>query len=227
MTWRYADIEAEIDRHIGPTSGDDPKVKKRVRILDAARERFLAQGYRKTSVAEIARDAGVAKGTVYLYFETKAQLLVAVIAAEEKASLAALRPAFDSGLPPGEALRRFIEGTFSMVHSMPITLRLWSDAGEAAVVMDELPPELLERGKLIGLELFTELMEDAVGAKLAPKDARVYGTVLNALGGFASMLGRPEVRGELSVKQFASVFADLIVSGLKVTLGQTKLEKSA
>jgi AcrR family transcriptional regulator len=49
---------------------------KRERILEAARKRFRHYGVRKTSMHEIARDAGVAVGTVYLYFKDKDDLLV-------------------------------------------------------------------------------------------------------------------------------------------------------
>ena len=50
---------------------------KRQRILDAARKRFRYYGVRKTTMQEIARDAGVAVGTLYLYFKDKDALLVA------------------------------------------------------------------------------------------------------------------------------------------------------
>jgi AcrR family transcriptional regulator len=50
---------------------------KRQRILDAARKRFRYYGVRKTTMQEIARDAGVAVGTLYLYFQDKDDLLVA------------------------------------------------------------------------------------------------------------------------------------------------------
>lgn len=45
------------------------------RILDAARRRFIHYGYNKTSVAEIAQEAGVSKGAVYLHFSSKDDLL--------------------------------------------------------------------------------------------------------------------------------------------------------
>ena len=50
---------------------------KRPRILEAARKRFRYYGVRKTTMQEIARDAGVAVGTLYLYFKDKDDLLVA------------------------------------------------------------------------------------------------------------------------------------------------------
>src|SRR5262249_43295287 len=50
---------------------------KRQRILEAARKRFRYYGVRKTTMQEVARDAGVAVGTLYLYFKDKDDLLVA------------------------------------------------------------------------------------------------------------------------------------------------------
>src|SRR5262245_26394074 len=51
---------------------------KRTRILQAAVKVFARKGYFGARVAEIARRAGVADGTIYLYFESKEALLVAL-----------------------------------------------------------------------------------------------------------------------------------------------------
>ena len=51
---------------------------KRQSILEAARRRFRHYGVKKTTMQEISRDAGVAVGTLYLYFKDKDDLLVAV-----------------------------------------------------------------------------------------------------------------------------------------------------
>ncbi|NNC36054.1 MAG: TetR/AcrR family transcriptional regulator [Acidimicrobiales bacterium] len=48
-------------------------------IIEAAREIFNHRGYRKTTMAEIAKQSGVADGTVYLYFKNKEDLARAVI----------------------------------------------------------------------------------------------------------------------------------------------------
>lgn len=52
------------------------------RILDSARELALQHGVRKVTIAEIAAAAGVGKGTVYLYWETKEDLFVGLVARE-------------------------------------------------------------------------------------------------------------------------------------------------
>jgi AcrR family transcriptional regulator len=51
---------------------------KREAIIEAARTLFAKQGYEETTIAEIARAAGVGVGTVYLYFQHKRQILVEV-----------------------------------------------------------------------------------------------------------------------------------------------------
>jgi len=44
---------------------------RRGEILEAARRVFARKGFAKAGIAEIAREAGIAKGTVYLYFRSK------------------------------------------------------------------------------------------------------------------------------------------------------------
>jgi len=51
----------------------------RDRILEAARELFLRQGYTATGIAQIIREADVRSGSLYYFFPTKEDLLVAVL----------------------------------------------------------------------------------------------------------------------------------------------------
>jgi AcrR family transcriptional regulator len=57
-----------------PASVRDDIRDKRQAILGAARELFTERGYEETTIAEIARAAGVAVGTVYLYFANKREI---------------------------------------------------------------------------------------------------------------------------------------------------------
>lgn len=50
-------------------------------IVEAARQEFVARGFAAAKVEEIAARAGVSKGTVYLYFDTKEALFEAVMRA--------------------------------------------------------------------------------------------------------------------------------------------------
>ncbi len=51
---------------------------KRGRILDAAVKVFARSGFHATRVSEVAKAAGVADGTIYLYFASKEELLVSL-----------------------------------------------------------------------------------------------------------------------------------------------------
>ncbi|WP_182178403.1 TetR/AcrR family transcriptional regulator [Methylobacterium radiotolerans] len=80
---------AALDRGATAHEGD-----KRRQILDGARTVFLSAGYDGASMGEIARAAGVSKGTLYVYFDSKEALFEALIL-EEKASLAETLFTFD------------------------------------------------------------------------------------------------------------------------------------
>lgn len=50
---------------------DDKKQQKRESLLDSAFQLFIEHGFSKTSISDIVHNAGVAKGTFYLYFKDK------------------------------------------------------------------------------------------------------------------------------------------------------------
>ena len=56
----------------------EPPEVRREQILDAAAQVFLDRGLAQATIAEVAEAAGVAKGTVYLYFDSKSALLTAL-----------------------------------------------------------------------------------------------------------------------------------------------------
>ncbi len=60
-------------------SRDQKKAESRRRILEAARDVFFRDGFMRANLDEMAEKAGVAKGTLYRYFESKADLYVAVL----------------------------------------------------------------------------------------------------------------------------------------------------
>ena len=59
----------------------------RQKILDAAEQRLWHYGFKKTTIDEIASDAGVGKGTVYLYFDGKEEIGLAIVSAYKESSL--------------------------------------------------------------------------------------------------------------------------------------------
>lgn len=90
-----------------PATGADPE--KRKRILAAAVKTFGSRGYHEARIAEIAAQAGVAEGTVYLYFRNKEDLLGVVFDETMDEVLAEGRQIVRADLPVAERLARMVE----------------------------------------------------------------------------------------------------------------------
>ena len=79
---------------------------KRESILRAATRVFARNGYFNSKVADIARAAGVADGTVYLYFKSKEEILHSIFDQNMAEAIAADRKLIDKLSDPREKLRR-------------------------------------------------------------------------------------------------------------------------
>ena len=86
--------------------GDGPPASKREAILRAAIDVFADRGYFNAQVADVARAAGVAAGTVYLYFKSKDDLLVSIFERSMRDGLDAGKFAVADLHDPSERLRR-------------------------------------------------------------------------------------------------------------------------
>jgi TetR/AcrR family fatty acid metabolism transcriptional regulator len=82
---------------------------KRDRILKAAIRVFAKNGFYATRVSEIAKAAGVADGTIYLYFKNKDDVLIKIFEDGIQQLLLILRKVAASELPFDERITRIIE----------------------------------------------------------------------------------------------------------------------
>lgn len=97
------------------TSPTRPEIRQRRKdarpgeLMTAALQVFAERGFAATRLEEVAQRAGVSKGTVYLYFDSKEALFKAAV---ESAVMPALEAgeaiAADPAQPPAEALRAFV-----------------------------------------------------------------------------------------------------------------------
>ncbi len=67
-------------KEVTSSAGQDPE--KRRQILSGARQVFLDRGFDGASMGDIARAAGVSKGTLYVYFQDKIDLFAALVSTE-------------------------------------------------------------------------------------------------------------------------------------------------
>jgi TetR/AcrR family transcriptional regulator, fatty acid metabolism regulator protein len=81
------------------------KIDKRDALLRAAIETFAARGFFNAQVADVARTAGVAAGTVYLYFRGKDDLLISIFEKTMKEAIATGRESIARHTDPLAQLR--------------------------------------------------------------------------------------------------------------------------
>ncbi len=83
---------------------------KKTRILETSGKLFMTYGFKRVSMEEIARNAGVGKGTVYQLFESKQDLMLSTIDYISEQIGGTINSIMnDNGIPPIEKLRLFIK----------------------------------------------------------------------------------------------------------------------
>ncbi len=153
---------------------------KRDAILEAARELFAQKGYEETTIADIAKAAGMAVGTVYLYFRNKHEVYTAVaINVEAKLAQAFQDPAF-LDLPFGQKIRAMIDAGFRVSreqkHLMSFLQIDMQSANEILQhreaneqithIVDNVLRHAIERGELavFNTEMYAQLLDLMAGA---------------------------------------------------------------
>ncbi|MEO3885343.1 TetR/AcrR family transcriptional regulator [Nonomuraea sp. B5E05] len=93
------------------------KTERRQQILAAAVRMFARKGFAATRIDDVAAEAGIAKGSVYLYFDSRDALLKAAFEAHAARVAALLTAAGSDGDPldPLDRLERLIGATLTML----------------------------------------------------------------------------------------------------------------
>jgi AcrR family transcriptional regulator len=214
-------MERQLEAFADSPEETDTKRRRRGRILRAATELFIQQGYRKTSVDEVANNASVAKGTVYLYFKTKADLMVQAIVEEKKQYVVRIKPVLEA--PPRQRLEKYIRLAFVMIHEMPLMSKLLSGDREVLQVLEEMDADIRRQTLELQTGFVAEMLDAATEPHRWTREELVdRAKVLLALIYSSGVITDERVRRGLSVERFAGILADLIVNGVTGGLRQTE-----
>jgi AcrR family transcriptional regulator len=133
-----------------------PPEERTEELLQAAEAMLLERGLSSTTVADVAEAAGVAKGTIYLYFESKDALLTALRARYLARFVHAVDATMTSGrATPVTRLDRFVDGLFHFSGAnQPLHHVLFHEAGfsesdafgEVRLVLEQLVADGVAKG---------------------------------------------------------------------------------
>jgi AcrR family transcriptional regulator len=135
---------------------------KKEQIRRAALAVFAQRGFHGTTVDDIAQEAGIAKGTIYLYYASKEEILIAIFRRYIDAMLDFVDGLLDSALSVSEILAEFVKRQIDMIREEPDLMRVLSrrsllalsDGDERMLefqryLLDRIAT-LLDRGKKLG-----------------------------------------------------------------------------
>lgn len=108
--------------------------EKKQAFLDAALRLFAARGVQSTSTAEIAKEAGTAAGTLFLYFPSKQELVDAVAVMICKEESEAIHSLLDPALSVRDSLFAIWDGSIRWLMAHPNAFRFSMQTREPGVV---------------------------------------------------------------------------------------------
>ncbi|MGM0471225.1 MAG: TetR/AcrR family transcriptional regulator [Bacillota bacterium] len=187
---------------------------KKEEILEAAAEVFSQKGFYKATVGEIAQQAGVAKGTIYLYFDSKEDLGKSLLRSKCYSLYQQAKEIQESNKPVNTKIKLIIEQEIKFLSTK-------KDLARAIILgysgmSEELKSSLVEiREKKLNLliELITAGKEEGIF-----RDVDAYDAALSLQGimhnfGFHSHLNLFD--DEVTVKELVERAFHLFICGVK------------
>ena len=199
------------------------KAQRRDDILRAAKDVFFTRGFHTATVDDVAAEAEVSKGTVYLYFDTKETILAHLLLDGLDALVADLETAYaiDEVLDAGTRLRRIAIAYLQFFQTSPDYYRLIMafDRGQFQATIDPgVYQDVLTRS-LHGLEWLERAVKQAQAeGVITIENTREAASVLWAgLNGVLVLLSHP-LRAEIIATDLESLYGtmtDVLISGLR------------
>ncbi len=134
------------------------KLAREQRILTEAAELFTSRGYAATGIEQIAGAAGLAVGTIYNYFPSKAEILLAILRRDTQTTLAGVERILKHPLDPTEAMARLCDVYLNLIgrHDR----RLWRELLAAALANpDTIAPGALQEDLRLLAQIVTVIEE--------------------------------------------------------------------
>jgi AcrR family transcriptional regulator len=185
----------------------------RTKLIETGKEFFERFGVRKTNVADLAREAGIAKGSFYLFFNSKEDLFLTINEEFDKHLQEEVARKLKKSKNPKKTLREFLLYVLELFEIDPM-LRLAVNREEYESLSHKIPADEFRRHQESTMEFFTHLIErwqrEGIVRECEP---RVVVGVVKSL--YFVVLNR-DIIGESIFRQVAGLLIDSIVDNLAV-----------
>lgn len=201
------------------------KAQRREDILQAAREVFFERGIHHATVDEVAEQAEVSKGTVYLYFDTKETILAHLLLEGLEQLVAQLEEAFaaNEALSAPDRIRRLAQAYLKFYQTYPPYFNLMS-AFDRGRFQESIPSDLYTQvlaRSLRGLEWLVRAVEQGRddGTLHVDETRHAASVIWAGLNGVLVLLNHP-LRREMVASDLVSLYTTMtetLLAGLSAT----------
>ena len=194
-------------------TADTPPGPKRDAILRAAIDVFAERGFFNAQVADVARAAGVAAGTVYLYFKSKDDLLVSIFEWSMREGLTTGRAAVANLQDPRERLLRLARAHLARLgHDRNLAIVFQVELRQSTKFMERFSATLLRDY----LGLIREAIADGQREGLFRSDVKATAAAKMLFGALDEMATNWILsRRRYSLEADADVVVDLFINGAR------------
>lgn len=184
----------------------------REEILRVAADLFHAQGYRATSLEQVADHFGVQRPAIYYYFRSKVAILIEVHNRALRELTEQLDEICSLDVGPDEKLERVLRGQVRSYTANVSALAVFLE-NEAELPPNEIKHARREKRRYNDAleQIYREGVEEGFFADLDP---RIVNNGLNGLTGWISRWYDPE--GEYDADQIADILISLVRDGIRV-----------
>jgi AcrR family transcriptional regulator len=188
----------------------------REKLIRKGQEHFERFGIRKTNVADLAREAGIAKGSFYLFFESKEDLFLVINEEFDKQLQREVAQRLKKSQNPKETLKEFLLHVLDLFEIDPM-FKLAVNKEEFESLSRKIPPEKFRRHQESTVAFLTRLVEQwQQDGIIRDYDPKVIVGVVKSL--YFVVLHRDFI-GEAIFRQVADLLIDSLVDYLVADKG--------
>lgn len=176
-----------------------PTDPKTMHILDAALPVFVRYGFRKTTMADIARAAGISRASLYLSFSSKEELFRAGSARAHRQTMTEVEAALDA---PGSVFDRMEAAVATFQRGLIVPLGASADARELFEINMELAADITLETRDRLLDRLSQALREAADSgeikldRIEAEPASLAGIILAAMSGIKDMRGTEPALGD-------------------------------
>jgi len=212
--------EAPAPHEIGESSLLNRKGSRKQDIIEAATEVFSNKGYYRTHIQDIAKTAGIAKGTFYLYFQNKRDIFIEVLDEIVRKMMSEGKEASKDEKDPAKRFLsrgRFIFENYSKYNNILFQLRV-AGAADERLPVEKVKGIYQEMTNLLARDDISQLVELGVSRDI-DQDLLAYAFI----GLFEIMLFRMTVDNKYSFDQIIDFLRDFVMNGIARKNGEGQI----